>query len=252
MPSQLSNADKRNEFASCYEAYFWRRGHAPTHVSELNSEFQTSFTETLWEHCFSTPSLVQYLQDRHVPVPDEARPALTKKQLDFLQKLFDPSDPSPLAAKLKAAKVTSAEYTSWMRDENFTALARSEANKRFSDGRTNVLLALEQEATLKRNVAAIKLYLTMTGDYSEAKSGVTVNVNQDMRLLTYRLLEVLQRHVPPETLALVAAEFEQVLFPKKPGLSSLTSSTLEVGAVETPKPPKQLLGSTFDGELTLE
>ncbi len=217
MPNQPPNfSEVRQEFAACYEAFFWTNGYIPHKVEDLNFYYKTRFTAGHWQQCLEDESLRKYFRNRAVPLPDEVKPVLTPKQLKFLTLLFDPTDSRPLALKLKDAKATSQEYSSWMRDEDFISLLRSEADKKFQDGRTSVLQALQREASKPgANVQAIKLYLTITGDYAESSTpGTTININQDVRQLTQKLLEILQRHVPPETLALVHAEMEQVLFPE--------------------------------------
>ena len=246
MPQTPTFSEIRQEFAACYEAFFWTNGYIPHKVSDLNFHFKTNFTEEHWQKCLSDDSLRKYFRNRSVPLPDEIKPVLHPKQLKFLTLLFDPTDNRPLALKLKDSKTTSSEYSAWMRDEDFVSLLRSEADKRFSQGRTSVLQALQREASKPgANVQAIKLYLTITGDYTESQqAGTTININQDIRQLTQKLLEILQRHVPPETLALVHGEMEQLLFPEvktSKAAAPLTRTPLSLGAVETTGSPKNEL-----------
>lgn len=229
-----STRPERQEFAACYEGYFWRRGFVPLSVQELNGEWGTKFSEELWKESLSNPSLIEYFEKRGVDNPYAPRPVLTEKQNDFLRVLFDPTDPSPLAAKMKKAKVSNTEYSAWMRDPTFENLMREEADKRFEYTYADVLGSLGREAS-RGNVQAIKLYLTLTGRYSEAQPGVSVTINQDLRLLTQKLLEILQRHVDPQTLALVHGEMEAVLFPNLP----TTPVRRVIGAVEAPKVPEK-------------
>lgn len=217
------NPQKRQEFVACYEAYYWRYGFVPNSSAQLNNEFSTDFLPEDYEEVLTKPSLQNYFQERAVPNPYTPQPTLLPKQLDFIRLLLDPTQTSvPLAVKLRQAKTSQAELAAWMRDATFAKLLRDETTSNFSSPstRSQVLNALANQAN-KGNVTAIKLYLEMTGEYVPSNQGssstsVNVSLNSDLKEITQKLLEVLQRHLTPELLQTVAGELEAVLFPSLP------------------------------------
>jgi hypothetical protein len=218
----MTTRSERQEFVACFEAYYWNNGFIPDKVATLNYEFNTHFSTTLWEAVLTDPKLVAYFKERGVPNPYAPQPVLTPKQLDFIRAFTDPTNVLPLSKKLSSLQVSQAEFASWMRDTNFITLVRGESDKKFRDSRTLVLNALAQEAAVSRNVNAIKFYFELTGEYTPgAKTQVNVQLNSEVKELTIKLLEVLQRHVPPETLELIHGELEQVLFPDLPTTATL-------------------------------
>jgi len=223
--TSTTSSATRQEFVACYEAYYWNFGFAPDSPANLNSEFKTKFTKEDWEDCLTRESLVKYFEERGVPNPYKPAPVLTPKQLDFIRDFTDPTNILPLSKKLSLAKVSQAEFASWMRDTTFVQLVRGETDKKFNDSRTLVLNALAQEAAVSRNVNAIKFYFELTGEYSPTSKTQVTHLTGEVRELTQKLLEVLQRHVPPETLELIHGELEEVLFPQLPEPARLPART---------------------------
>ncbi len=202
------------EFVACYESYFWRYNRIPLTAKEINAEFGTTFTETQYNNVLSLESLIKYFNDRAIPNPKAPRPVLTPIQLDLLRVITDPTDFRTLGQKLKSINVSQAQLSSWMRDATFARLMREETTRQFQDNRTYVLNGLLKEAS-KGNVAAIKLWAEMTGEYVPGQA-TTVHVTVETKEIVQKLLEVLQRHVDPDTLELITGEMEKVLFPSLP------------------------------------
>lgn len=206
---------RQQEFVACYEAFYWLKSRAPYGAEELNREYKTDYTDEEFEKVLANESLAKYLDERAVPNKHKPQPKLTPKQLDFLRLVLDPNDNRLLSMKMKECRVSAAEHASWMRDATFSKLVREETTKQLENGRTAVLRALTREAS-SGNIRAIQFYMELTGEYVPRSQGpaVSVNVHSDVRNLTQGILEILQRHVPPATLMLVADEFEELLFPQ--------------------------------------
>lgn len=206
---------EQQTFVACYEGFYWLNNRVAGSAQELNKEYNTAFTESDFNKALTHESIVKYFEERGVPNPKAPRPVLQPKQLKFIQMILDPHDNRLMSQKMKECGVSSVEHTAWMRDPHFARLIREETTQALENGRAQVLRSIVREAS-QGNVAAQKFYMELTGEYTpSAKGGTQVNVSvgQDVRLLTQGILEILQRHVHPDTLALVANEFEELLFP---------------------------------------
>lgn len=210
----MSTPGSNQEFVACYESYYWRYGRIPHSSQQLNAEFGTKFPDAQYDEVLSRESLIKYFDDRAIPNPKAPRPILTTRQLDLLRVICDPTDYRTLAMKLKQIKVSQAELASWMRDATFARLMRDETTRQFADNRTYVLNGLLREAS-KGNVAAVKLWAEMTGEYVPGTS-THVHVSVETKEVVQKLLEVLQRFVDSDTLELLTSEMEKVLFPQLP------------------------------------
>jgi hypothetical protein len=132
---------------------------------------------------------------------------LAPEQIVAVTTFLDVSDRRSLPRKLAALGIKSTAWNGWMKDPAFKKYIEKQAQELFASG-----LPVAHEALMRQvaagDIRAIKLYYDKFGFGADVQQG---NV-QDIRLITVRLIEVIQRHVTdPEVLKKIANDFELVV-----------------------------------------
>lgn len=208
---------EKEELAAFIELLYWRNGTVPTHV-ELNQAFDLKLTARQLDAYINSPRIKQYLIEKR-SVPIEARARLTAKQLDWIRVACDANDMRPVQIKMKELQVTRTDLNKWQGDQFYQQVMYEQASRSFQNARFGVLRSLAVEA-MGGNVTAQKIYLEMTGDYRQ-QSSVDVKVTHEMRATINLVLDILQKHVDPNVLELVALELETAVVPGLPGAAPI-------------------------------
>lgn len=186
------------------EAYYWRKGKLPETDDDIFKEF---LEESDIEETLANKKAVAYLIEQGVPVVTPF--GLQPKMMRWIQALCT-VDGIPLSMKQKSAGVTSSEHAKFMRNPLFCRVLRDETQKILPQHQVAVHNSLAKEAS-RGNVQAIKLYMEVTGETTQAVGG-KAEVNQ----LMSGILEILQTHVAPNVLNQVAEDFEYLLVHGRP------------------------------------
>jgi hypothetical protein len=99
----------------------------------------------------------------------------------------------------------------------YSQVLYEQSNRSFGSARFGVLRQLQIEA-MSGQMQAIKMYLEMTGDYSQRSE---VNVNVEVHGIINTVVDTLQELVSPEILLQVVERLEGVAIPGLPGASPL-------------------------------
>jgi len=111
-----------------------------------------------------------------------------------------------LVVKLKDFKLTLAQHNAWLKNPVFQSALTSRLESILPDERVRVHQSLAREAA-GGNVAAIKLYLNLTGELTEGET----SGKSEMAGLMQGILEILESHVPSHILLDVANDFDYLL-----------------------------------------
>lgn len=204
------------ELAALIELLYLRNGTVPT-ASDLRQQIPDyHITDETYQRFLKLPEIRTYLvEERAIPLDAQAR--LTQRQLDWIRVVTDPTDLRPIAKKLQELGLKRAEVTSWQGNKFYQQVLYEQTNRTFGSSRYAVLRSLQVEA-VSGNVSAMKMYLELTGDYTQKQE---VNVNVEVRGVLNGLVDVLQRYLGPEQLMQVVEELEAVAIPNMPSASPL-------------------------------
>lgn len=133
---------------------------------------------------------------------------LTDKQLAVAMTILNPMDKRGHTRKLDSLGVLPVTYNGWMKNKTFTDFMRQQAEEMFGDA-----MPMAQEALVRKmmtgDTGALKLYMEMTGRYN--KNQVPT---QDFKMLVFRLIEILQKHIKdPKLLQLLSEEIKILIEP---------------------------------------
>lgn len=128
------------------------------------------------------------------------------KQRTALSYILDYHDKRPIRLKLKDINVTTHEYQEWLQQENFQRVLRKELDLRFKNLDIDAKLGLSR-LILEGDLNAIKYYYEFTGLY-RPQTETQVNLT----VIIAKLMDVLVRHVNPESLDTIASEIERDVF----------------------------------------
>jgi hypothetical protein len=98
------------------------------------------------------------------------------------------------------------QHNAWLKNPLFQSALTSRLEKILPDERNRVHSALAREAS-SGNVSAIKLYMQMTGEYSEG----TNSDKSETAGLMQGILEILESHVDRAVLGRLANDFDYLL-----------------------------------------
>lgn len=214
--SSLGARERKEEVAAFIELLFWRNGVVPI-ARDLREQIpDCNISDDEFKQIVTDPKLRKYLtEDRGVPLDAQAR--LTGKQLDWIRIITDPTDMRSLTAKMKDVGITKADVTKWNMNKFYAQVLYEQSNRSFGSARFGVLRQLQIEA-MSGNITAIKMYLEMTGDYSQKSE---VNVNVEVHGIINTVVDTLQELVSPEIMLAVVERLEGVAIPGLPGASPL-------------------------------
>ena len=232
---------QKEELAAFIELLYVRNGTVPT-AQDLRTQIPgCTVTDQQFKSYVNDKAIRDYLvKERHVPLDAIAR--LTPKQMDWIRMITDPTDMRPIAKKLAELKITKAETQAWLNNPFYQQVLYEQSNKTFGDSRFAVLRSLQLEA-MGGNVPAVKMYLEITGDYTNKSE---VNVTMEARGMINTVLDVLQELVPADVLLQVVERLEGATIPSLPGASPLRSLPVpprmgEIRALPKPKRTEQVI-----------
>jgi hypothetical protein len=222
---------EREELAALVELLYWRNGVVPT-ARDLNEAFGYDLTDRQFKDYISNPKIKKYLvEERNVPL--EAKARLTPTQLDYIRVMTDPMDMRPMSVKLKDLGIKYTDVSKWQLNPFFKQVVYEQGTRSFGGARGAVLRSLAVEA-IGGNVRAQQMYLEMSGDYS-VKSEVNVNTTVEVRNTINVVIDVLQRHIPPELLEIIALELESVTVPGLPSASPIANGIMHQPTLQEPR-----------------
>ena len=129
---------------------------------------------------------------------------LSERQLACANLMLDFTDGRSEKRKLDDIEVTTQEYQAWLRNPVFKNYMQNRAESLLGDHLHTAHTAL-LDSVRTGDVPALKLYYEMTGRWS----GKTVG-EMNIQFFMAKVLEVIQRHVEPEQMRAIAAEFEVI------------------------------------------
>jgi len=208
------------------ETYYWKYKRIATD-SELEREY---LVDTDVAAVLGDKQLVAYLAKQGVPVDGSI--ALSPKQVRWIDTLCAAGDSRPLVVKLKDFKLTLAQHNAWLKNPVFQSALTSRLESILPDERVRVHQALAREAS-GGNVAAIKLYLNLTGELTEGET----SGKSEMAGLMQGILEILESHVPSHILIDVANDFDYLLVhgkvPLRNRVGVVTTETRDLLEIES-------------------
>ena len=136
---------------------------------------------------------------------------LSPKQLDVANRVLNTHDKKSLRQKLQEAKVSSQQYSAWLRQPAFHEYLATRATHTLKTSLVSADLKLT-ELVEGGDLGAIKFINELTGRYNP-KITVDVNVNQ---VLT-QVVEIISRYVEPAVLTRIADEIDAVMSGKPLG-----------------------------------
>lgn len=183
------------------ETYYWKFKRLPSSDEDLFREYlvETNITEVLAESKY-----LKYLASHGVPV--DGTQTLSPKQVRWIDTICSAGDQRPLMTKAKEAGVTMSQHNAWLKNPLFQGALTSRLESILPDERSRVHQALAREAS-GGNVAAIKLYMQMTGEYTDS----VVTGNSETASLMQGILEILETHVDRKTLLALTDDFDYLM-----------------------------------------
>jgi Helix-turn-helix of insertion element transposase len=196
------------------ETYYWKYKRLPSSDEDLFREYmvETSIADVL-----SEAKYLKYLGAHGVPV--DGTPTLSPKQVRWIDTICAAGDTRPLTIKAKEAGVALATHNAWLKNPLFQGALTSRLESILPDERSRVHQALAREAS-GGNISAIKLYMQMTGEYTEEATGKS---KAETAGLMQGILEILETHVDRGTLLALADDFDYLLVHGTPPLRKKVS-----------------------------
>ena len=188
------------------ETYYWKFRRLPASDEELFREY---LVETCIADVLAESKYVRYLSGHGVPV--DGSPTLSPKAVRWIDTLCSAGDTRPLSQKAKDSNVTMSQHNAWLNNPLFQSALTSRLERILPDERNRVHSALAREAS-SGNVPAIKLYMQMTGEFSEGQS----TEKSEAAGLMQGILEILETHVPRNVLSSLANDFDFLLVHGRP------------------------------------
>ena len=131
---------------------------------------------------------------------------LNAEQMYLIQILTNPTDKRDLTKKLRAAGVSYSQYRAWQRNPAFSSYMGKITEGLLNDHLPDFLTALSTKA-LGGDLNSIKYALELSGRHDPQAQQV-----QDLRVIVYGLLEIIQRNVTdPQVFKNIANEAEVLL-----------------------------------------
>jgi len=200
----MSKEDQIKSTVALLETYYWKF----RRIASDEDLYREYLVETCVPAVLAEAKYVRYLSTQGVPV--DGSPTLTPKQVRWIDFLCS-SDTRSLNVKAKEAGVSLATHNAWLKNPLFQSALTSRLEQILPDERNRVHSALAREAS-GGNVSAIKLYLQVTGEFSE--SGGTEK--SEAASLMQGILEILETHVDRNVLSALANDFDYLLVHGRP------------------------------------
>jgi hypothetical protein len=212
-----------NSTVAFIETYYWKYKRLPASDEDLFREY---FVETDIAEVLSEAKYLKYLAQQGVPV--DGTPTLNPKQVRWIDSICAAGDSRPIGVKAKEANVTMSQHNAWLKNPLFQGALTSRLESILPDERVRVHSALAREAS-GGNVSAIKLYLQLTGEYTEG----TQSDKSEVAGLMQGILEILESHVPRNVLTALADDFDYLLVHGSPPARRVVPRAPErVGLIE--------------------
>jgi hypothetical protein len=164
------------------------------------------FRESLIERGVPSKVISQLVpfEETTTPVGSWKNYALSETQLLCANAILDSTDNRSRRKKLSELGIKTQQYETWMRDPVFSGYLRARAEGLLSDSQHESHLALIDRVKAG-DISAIKYYNEMTGRYVQA-SARNAGSSGDVKMILLRVVEVLQKHLEPAQLQVVAGE----------------------------------------------
>lgn len=186
----------------------WHENHSVPSQDKLSEHFQLS-PERVQEF-FEDPLFREVLERKYL-WEQYAKPenTLSARQLQCLNILANSLDRRTPRQKLKELKVTAQQFQVWLEEPAFAKALNSRVHDNFKSSAWRIKQAIVEEAA-SGDISAAKFFMELTGEYTPTSKS-SVNVSVDFNRTVDLLIEVILRHVTPETAQRIGAEFEMVL-----------------------------------------
>lgn len=139
---------------------------------------------------------------------------LSDKQIAVINTVLNYADTRSLQKKLLDLNVSPATYYGWKKQKRFADFMRARSEELFGDAMPEVHKSLAERAS-SGDIRAAKLFYEVSGRHT----GINKEEVANMKLLLVRLIEVLQRHLDPDTMRIVANEISALVKPELPSVA---------------------------------
>ena len=183
-------------------------------------QFNPSLPEILVAEIFATPAFAAALEERGIPL--SPHPGLSPEQMACLLIYMDMTVPMSHAQKIRAAKVTEAQFRGWMRQPEFASRMNQLGGDTLVDA---IPIAKQRLAQLvdSGNLPALTLLFEMTGVHDRRKETFDVNG------LLMQIFSILDEEVPDVAiLERIADKIKSRLMDQAPVLKISTAPPLEI------------------------
>ena len=183
-------------------------------------QFNHLLPEVLVSEVFATPAFAAALEERGIPL--SPHPGLSPEQMACLLIYMDMTVPMTHAQKIRAAKVTEAQFRGWMRQPEFANRMSQLAGDTLVDA---IPVAKQRLAQLvdAGNLAAMTLMFEMTGVHDRRKETFDVN---GMLMQVFSILD--EEVTDVTTLQRIADKIKSRLLDQAPVLKISSAPPLEI------------------------
>lgn len=198
----------------CYiDQHHMRKGAFPSlrTISRETNVAQVTVSEAL-----KNPIIQKSLTERGIDWAPVSSNVLSGEQIATIQTILDITDKRSISEKLKSLGVHPNKYYGWKKQKNFMEAYREASEALYGESLPEVHRSVIQEA-VNGSYNHQKLMLAISGRWDEKKQDEQMNV----RYVLMKVLEIIQTHVSDaETLNAIAGEFETILNPEKPAITT--------------------------------
>lgn len=192
------------------------------------------YTEDEVRTYLQNPAAVGALEERGITAlqivtvtghkPDKKVAKLTPIQLVVANKLLDLYDTRSPRKKMQDLGVSSAQYSSWMRDPEFSSYLQQRAESMLGDTQHEAMLAL-MDKVQAGDLNAIKYYHELTGRFTPASSREVGSNAGDLQNMVIRIIEIVIDECDPVTASRISDR-----------LKGLVTGAQVAGVLSTPEP----------------
>lgn len=116
---------------------------------------------------------------------------LTQRQLEAIKVITDTHDTRSYKKKFMDMEISTTEWNSWLSDSTFTSVLHGYTERMFSANQYEALLAIIDN-TRDGDLASAKLYMEMTGRYSQKNESLNMPLAQVINLIVEIIQDVVK------------------------------------------------------------
>ncbi len=199
------------DFSAQMKVYYWRYMKLPTY-EEFIEEFQVELEQETFDKWCSSDGFRKFCETNDI-VDNKI---VTLEQIRCIEAVLDTEIPNFLD-KFKMAGVSPAKFRAWQKQPAFMKLLTERTNALAVEERHKIWTTLTKSAE-KGDMRAVRLFFELNDEMPKPPPRVintpvaaAHNPFGNTREIVMKLVEVIQRHTDPVTLAKITADFERVM-----------------------------------------